>query len=579
MQILRLLALTPLALLAACAAAPHAPAPASPLAEYRVRLLDPPERAAEVELRLSGLPVEPAEVQLALPESYAFLKLEAPLLGGEVRARGPDGQALPLEREGPFRWRLHTAGSASATLTWRALLTAHDRPDVAARDAYEHPYVAADHALLVTGAFLLAPELGREPALRVRFQGPRGWPVLCPWPEAEPGVYAPSSTAELQHDLVALGGWSARRLRAGGMAIDLAFAPGQPDLERLAAPIVEQVCSAELALFGVTPRPRYLFLFVAPQDARGGFSFAGSPKTGSMALQVSGDLTKPIATELVAHLVAHEFHHTWAASRLDFGDALRFVGEGFTDWYAHLLPARAGLVPWPRFGEQLGGTLADWTSVAPALPASLSAAGGPEFFQGGDAYQATYRGGMLVALLIDLELRAAGRVDGLDGWLREFVNDPRWSLHERGPALDDFLAHVERALGSEGRARVARWVGERGGLDPLAELARLGVAVDEQAQPRTIRANFDGLRVVALDPACEAARLGLREGDVLRAVNDQTVADEREAQKAWREPAGGESVLRVQRGAESLELRAPAGSAPVKRTVDPSRWAAAPGPA
>ncbi len=567
----RALAILPCALSCACASAPDAVVGAGCTLEYRVRLAAPHERAVDVEARLRGLPAGTRRLEIGLPESYAFVSLPAPLLEAPPLARGTDGARLDVTPAGAFAWRVDTRGRDAVDLAWRVRLTAHDLPEVAGRDEYEHPYVAADHALLVTGALLIAPHMEPEPALRVAFERPAGWPVLCPWPEPEPGWFAPGSMRALQNDLVGLGAWSTQRVHAGGMEIDVAFAPGQPELERLAGAWIGPICEAELALFGMTPREKYLFLFVAPR-ATAGFSFAGSPKTGSMTLQVSGDLADPIATELVAHLVAHEFHHTWAQARCELPDDLRFLGEGFTDWYAHVVPARLGAITPQRFAERLGELVADWQRLRARIDTPLSGAGGPAFFEGRDAYHATYKGGLLVAALLDLELWRARHPEALDGWLRAFLNDPRWSPGGARPSLDDFLAQVEQALGGDARSRVERWVRVRDGFDPLAELARLGVEVHETWPARTLRANFDGLRVVALDPQGEAAALGLRVGDVLVAVNGRTVTDEAGIQDAWRTPRDGVAALRVERGGERLDLAAPAEPARPAYRVDPRPW-------
>ncbi len=545
-----------------------------PRADYRVRLLDPAARAAEVELTLSGLDPRAHELALTLPDGYSFLSLEAPLLAVPLAAATTTGTPLALANDGPYRWKLATGGATDAVVTWTSALTAHDRSDVAKRDSFGHPYVKADHALLMTGALMVAPEFEGDAiaTYRVRFESVEDWPVLCPWREVETGIFDPGSQQALQNDLVALGNWSRRAIELRGMRIEVGIAPGQPELGDLAVPAIEKICAAELELFGMVPRENYLFLFVAPKPIQG-FSFSGSPKTGAMVLQVCGDLADPIAGEMIHHLVAHEFHHLWAVARLDYGNDLRFVGEGFTDWYAHVVPARLGLMPWEKFGEELGEKLDAWTALAPKVDASLVQAGGEKFFEGRTHYEATYGGGLLAAALLDLELRRAGRADGLDGWLRELVNDPRWEPRESGPGVSDFLARVESALGRETRERVARWIEEPGGFDPEAELTRLGVSITRQPMPRRLRANFEGTRITTLDTQSEASRLGLLVGDTILAVNGRDVTDGVSIQAAWGEPLAGEVIVRVRRGDGELELRAAAGSPLGKPFVDPSAWA------
>lgn len=567
------------ALFALAAAVPTPPreagssADARPLLEYTVRLADPRERAVDVTARFSGLEGEGDAIEVALPESFAFVRLDEPLLDGPVRAAAAlGGRSLALERTGPFVWKLARGGASEATLSWRVPLRHQDLPAVKGRDGYEFPYVRDDHALLTMGAILLAPKLSREAVARVRFEAPAGWPVLCPWPRRKDGAYEPPSPRDLQDDLVGLGAWTARRASVAGMEIDVAFAPGQKKLEEMAGPAIEKIVAAEIALFGRAPRERYLFLFVAPEPVNG-FMFAGSPKSGSMTLQVSGDLGSPVALEMVAHLVAHEFHHTWAKAGCDLPDELRFVNEGFTDWYAIQVPARCGIVPWERFADSLGEKIASYSRAAPAAGLSLADAGGPKFFEGGDAYAAVYSGGLVLAAILDLELRRAGKEDGLDGFLRRFVNDERFWPHRRPPTLAEFLDHVESESSRATRERIERLVRSPRGFDPAAELRASGAAIDEAKEAPSPRANFaDGTRVTALDPAGEAGQLGVRSGDVLRRVNGVEVADAGAILRAWREPKDGALSVVLEREGKTIEVRAASPEPPVRYRLDATPW-------
>ncbi len=150
---------------AACATSAQQPAvleAARPRAEYRVHVLDPLERAVDVELRVFGIDRAVDAIELNLPESYSFLGLEAPLLARPLTARTSAGDPLRIDNESPFRWRLATNGAADVVVNWTSALTAHDRADVVERDAFGHPYIATDHAILMTGAFLIAPALGPD---------------------------------------------------------------------------------------------------------------------------------------------------------------------------------------------------------------------------------------------------------------------------------------------------------------------------------------------------------------------------------------------------------------------------------
>ena len=80
---------------------------------------------------------------------------------------------------------------------------------------------------------------------------------------------------------------------------------------------------------------------------------AGSPKTCSMTLNVEPRLALAAGKHL-SHLIAHEFFHTWGAGRVALPDEMRWITEGFTDYYAYLVSARLGLNTWEEFAETLG---------------------------------------------------------------------------------------------------------------------------------------------------------------------------------------------------------------------------------
>ena len=437
---------------------------------------DPAEALVTCEARLTRLA---GPLTLAFPERYAYATLEPRL---EVAPVAVDERGLPLTllHDDPFAWTLEPGEAHTAHLTWTVRLDHRDQPGVAGRDEYEHPYLEADHGLLVAGALVLAPRAVDVDAT-LRFRLPAGWPVFSPWPECEPGVYAPSARA-LSDDLIAVGAWHVTEGDSHGLHYTVAFAPGQDELRRLVMPRLPPIIESEVALFGGAPQSDYLFVFGRPDQVS---SYGGSPKAGSMTLFVARDLPLEFAVDSVTHLIAHEYHHTWMKSRCAPQDDLRFVMEGFTDWYATVVPWRLGLVDDPALLATLEGKFAEAQGSLAAFGGSLADAGGPEFFTGGDAYQACYSGGLLMALWTDLALRAAGEFDGLDGLLRAFYNDERWSDGTR-PDLGHWLALLGERLGPDAASLQADAVRRPSGPDwpALFRYVDLDVGSGSQAPAR-----------------------------------------------------------------------------------------------
>ena len=531
-------------------AAPVPPVPAGePLAEITLTIRDPGRQELRGRARLHGLS---GPLILSLSESYAFAALP-PRLADPPSARTPDGRPLTLTPAGSHAWELDPAGSQAAEVDWTVVLDHRRQPGVAGRDEYEHPYLAGDHGLLVAGAVLLTPDDPDLP-VHVRLDLPDGWDAHVPWPEPEPGLFTPGPAGR-RDDLLAVGHWDLIQGRAGAMDYTLAFAPGQEALADLVRPTLPPILEAEVELFGGAVQDDYLFVFGRP-DQPGGYG--GSPKQASMTLFVSPDLPTDFAAQGVSHLIAHEFHHTWMKARCDPLPELRFVMEGFTDYYAHLVPWRLGLVDDAALVTTLEEQLARAEGALARFGGDLLAVGGPAFFEGGPAYQACYAGGLALALWTDLALRDLDEPRSLDELMRAFYEDRRWRDGTR-PTLGDWMGLLAERLGEAASEPLRAALAQDGGPDWRALLARVGVDVARHQEPVRggPRANLDGATVLALDPDGAGALAGLRPGDRILRLNGGQVSGAGDVYRLWDLPLGDRLELVVEREGQRLDLSAP----------------------
>jgi predicted metalloprotease with PDZ domain len=531
-------------------------------AEYLVRVADPGAGLVAVDLDLAGLPAEPGPLTLVMAERYAFVRLEEPLLAGPVRAFAVDGTELVVEREGPFQWKVERGSREALRVSYAVPQDHREIPEVRERDAYEFPYLDEEHGMLVGGATFLAPRVegGR---CRVRFELPDGWPVRCPWPEVEPGLFEPTPSSALQNDLVALGHWEEQLVEAGGCEIAVVVAPRQEGLIEASGPPIERIVRAEIELFGRRPRAKYLFLFGRPDPplapGERGMSLAGSPKNGSMTLMVRGHVDPRGMLGHIGHLIAHEFYHTWTNPGFRAPDELRFIGEGFTDYYAYLVLAREGLSTWEELAATIRGKLAAYAGNPARHEISLLEAGGKVFFEGGGAHDLVYDGGLLYAALLDRDIRMQGEGRSLDDAMRAFNNDPRWRSGERDPTVEDVFTMLAGFLPQE-RVRHYRELAERRGeIDFPAELRATGLEIraERKAVEPRLRANLDGTRIRDIDPRGLGGRLGLRAGDRLLVVNGNACASQDQVRRAWRSPQDGRVRFTFERAGETHEVDEP----------------------
>ncbi|MEY2807357.1 MAG: hypothetical protein RIR65_1774 [Planctomycetota bacterium] len=506
-----------------------------------------------------GLP--PGEtLDFLLPDRHSFVQLE-PRWHAPPRARTADGVDLPLESVEPWRLRATKGTRDELVLELDIRLDHRAQPAVAGRDEYEHPGACTDGSLILFGSALFPlPESlpqDRPLAAKVRVRDSR--PITSPWPRAEDGALAPTDPWALQSDVLLVGSFATTRIEIDGSTVQCAFAPGNERLRSIVPPLVEAIVREQCRQLRRPPAGDWLFLFNPPEPVAGR-SLAGSPKRNSMTLVASGSFAAGELEADLAHLLAHEYHHTFATARgPGFQGALRFVGEGFTDWQAWRTALACGAIDEARWTQVAAKKLADDAALRETARLSLADAGGMAFFMDKVAYEQVYTCGFALALVLDAELARAGRQD-FDAFYRGLLDDMPQDL-------DGFLARVESATSAEARGWFERAVGGVGGSDALGRLAAIGVRVETRTGPAILRANLEplsgdeargGVRVVDIDPSDAAAVHGLAAQDILESIDGVVVRTVSEARARWGDERGDTIELRARRGEQEFSIVMPA---------------------
>ena len=526
---------------------------AAQTASYTFTIEDPAEPRVEARLVLGELEPDARDLLLTMPEGFAYVQLPEPRLEGEVRRVG-EGPAVI--RGGAYSWTIDPADAREVELRWSVPLDHRTLDGIRGRDEYEYPYLAADHGMLVMATMALVPGEGtahdREFPITIEFDLPSGWEVHAPWPQDEQGRYRPATLNDVRDDLVAIGQWDTYEEEVDGMAVTFAFAPGQETLKQGVVQQAAPIVAGMIDHFGGKVQDRYLVLFGDPQPG----GYGGSPKTNSMTLFLSPELPLDFALDGIVHLIAHEFHHTWMRARCQPVSDLRFVAEGYTDYFAYRIPWQIGLADDATFKATLEQKLVELEAAQAASEMDLFTAGGDAFFQGGDSYRATYAGGLIHALWLDLALRGLEEPSSTEAVLRALYEDPRWQDGTR-PQPSDLWACIERLGGVEIAQRARELAATAGFADWQAALAAVGVELERSTAPGSLqmRANFNGTTMGLSDPAGAAARVGLLPGDRLIEVNGVAVETEADVRRAFPELLDGELRLRLERDGEELLIK------------------------
>ena len=496
---------------------------------YEVSIPDPATHLFHVTVTCDPVPAGEWRWQLPgwTPGSYLIREFARQV--DDVAAVDGAGNALALTKSDKLTWRV--AVPAEGAVVLRYTVYAHEL-------TVRTSHLDTQQGLLNgTSVFMYPVGHLREPGT-LHLTLPDGWRAYS---GLEPAGESESESGpqfqfrdydELADCPIFLGTPAVQRFEVDGVSHDLVVAGGSLlDLPELADDLARLVPHAA-AVFGGVPYERYLFLLT--QTDRGG---GGLEHRNSAVMMLPRFLPAAERRQRVQHLFAHEYFHAWNIKRLHPAalgpfDYTReaytenlWLAEGGTDYYAWLLPARAGLTTAVDLLQHFGRQLHQDRWRPGRLHQSLAEASRDAWikFYRPDAHSPNatvsyYARGALVSWLLDLTLRdATGGRATLDSLLREmWLRHPdgypeeapeALAVEMAGPALAGFFRdHVHRA-----------------GDLALGVLATIGLQYEEPA-PTAGAAPFTGLatavqdgrlvitQVEALSPA---ERAGLAPGDEL----------------------------------------------------------------
>jgi predicted metalloprotease with PDZ domain len=277
------------------------------------------------------------------------------------------------------------------------------------------------------------------------------------------------------------------------------------------------------------PFARYVFMLHAVDESYGGLEHRNSTAliANRRDLPRLGDAKTSEGYTTLLGLISHEYFHTWNVKRLrpaafarydytqeNYTDLLWFF-EGFTSYYDDLLLRRAGLIDDATYVKLLGKTINQVAQTPGRLVQSVAQASFDAWIKYYRPDENTpnltvsyYSKGALVALCLDLKLRAEGKTT-LDAVMRGL-----WSRCAGGPmAQEDLLVVLRELSGRPWTREIQAWVHSTRELPLKVLLSGQGLEVHEE-------------------PAALAQRLGLRSEDAGGAVKTKMVLSGGAAQAA-----------------------------------------------
>jgi predicted metalloprotease with PDZ domain len=515
---------------------------------YELRFPNAAHHEAEVRVTFTDLPPGPLEIVMSRASPGRYAVHEFPRNLYNERAHDGQGRQLKLERVAPAQWNV---SGHSGTVVFEYTLYG---------DVVDGTYNAIDltHAHLNAPAtFVWARGLEQRP-VRVRLEPPEQleWRVATQMADLGDGWFGTDSRDLLMDSPIEFSAHKVREWRAGDSVFRMVLHALVGDqVASEFARLCEAITLEAEGIFGAFPNydaGHYTFLLDYLPWASGD----AMEHRNSTVISSAMELLRRSYGDFVES-VAHEFFHSWNVERIrprslepfDFERANMsgelWFAEGFTNYYAPLILARAGITTPEQFAADLGRALnAVWTSPgrqwlnAPGmsrLAPFFDRAGGAEPTNQVNMFLSYYYYGQALAAGLDLEIRGRFPGKSLDDWMRAL-----WRAHPdvHRPYTPADLEHTLAEVTSREFARemFERYVDGPELMDYAALLERAGFVVRKSAAPGEVwfgapRISFPGRGVQvngAVLRGSPAYLASIDRGDRIVAIDGKEIKDQRE---------------------------------------------------
>jgi len=545
--------------------------PAHATIDYTVSLSHPERHIFGVTVRI---PKVRDQVTLQMPAWNALYQIrDFPSHIMQVTAMDEEGHPLAMRKLDKQTWSV--SGNGTVTVSYPILW---DEPGPFASQ------LNPDHAFLNFAMLLLYVPERRTEDTKVAFDDvPEGWRVaveLDATGTAEghhSGGYVAPSYDALVDAPVEIGHFDEYHLEAGGRPIRIVVHGDSGDRSRLLESL-KRIVDYETSLMGGAPFREYLFLFHV------GNNFGGGGMEHMNCTAISAD----VPAQLPGYS-AHEFFHAWNVKRirpqsLEPVDYTRemwtrslWFAEGVTNTYGAYALERTGL--WST--QQFYANLADEVRELQSRPAhrwqSVEQSSLDAWYEKYPLYTrpeesvSYYNKGQIVGVMLDILIR--DRTDNrasLDDVLRalneEYAKAGRF--YEESEGLRAVMENVIRKKAPSADADLSdffrRYISGSDEIPYSDFLARAGWTIRDTSQRRATlgfsvnRDNSASITITSVDRESGASEVGLKEGDILVALNGELFP--RSPERWLRDHQPDERVtVKVQRGGEQRDFSFPLG--------------------
>ncbi len=503
---------------------------------YTLRFPAPHTHYVEVEADVPAAGRAQIEVYMATwtPGSYLIREYERHV---EAVSAAAGTRALNVEKSSKNRWRITTGGAANVTLRYKV----YGREMTVRNNWIESGFA------MINGAptFLTLVERAARPH-EVRVELPSGWKSVqtaLPPVSGSTTAFRAADFDTIVDSPIVIGNPVTREFTVDGKKHVVLFEGDTAfvDADRAVAD-VEKVVQAGRNVMGSLPYPHYYFMTMVTEQG-GALEHKNSylGMTGRYVTRTRGAYLGWLGT------LAHEYFHNWNVKRLrpvELGPfdyehenyvKTLWVAEGFTDYYADILPRRAAITSREEFLDGLTGHIEQVQVTPGRLVTPVDMASFDTWIKQYRPDENTantsvnyYPKGAVIAFLLDARIRKA------TNGTRSLDTGMQWAMQrysgDKGYTPAQFYAVMSEAAGVDLKDWFAKTAESTEELDYTEALDYYGLRF-QPVDPNTARAYIGGgtrveggrLIISSVRRGTPGLDAGLNADDEIIAIDDVRV--------------------------------------------------------
>lgn len=498
-----------------------------PLLRYRLSMERPHRHLFEVSLEAQA---PGGSVDLALPAwapgAYKILDNARNLRG--LKATGPDGQPLLVERVDFHTWRVHHGGSPFK-VTYQVF---------ANKLQIHQAQLTAQHALVNGAVLFLYPVGGQEWPCELTLTLPEGWDVSTSLRKIASDTYEAPTYDDLIDGPIQAGTFERAEFEAAGVRHEIAWtAPYAMDRAKVVDGLT-RIVEAEAEFWGGLPYDRYVLHYQhGPESFLNGLEHKQS-------MVIVGPMNLQERARSFFALTAHEVFHAWNIKRLrpvglgpfDYRKHAHttalWVVEGLTEYYTERMVLKAGLITPAEYLQGIAENLVALEHSPGRKFTTLEEASYITWNFGDDRWNGAvnyYLKGSLVGVALDLEIRhLTGNARSLDDVMRllwERYGEPEVPYHP-----SDVEAVASEVAGTSLEAFFDFHLRTTEDPDWQAIFAKAGLRLVVSSRVASLQARTSpkdgGWLIEDVRAGGAAQEAGLMAGDLLLAIANRRIASD-----------------------------------------------------